>query len=85
MLDIDHTWAMAAAGEQLTYAVEAMRNDGSDWQRLIAIEFPARLNKTDERVTLRLLVDPLSAEVLADNLMHTARWLKALAELEDAS
>lgn len=82
MLSIDQTWAIAAPGDYATFAVEAMTNDGGNYQRLVALEFPARLNKTDELVTLRLLIAPEDAAGLAETLAHTYAWLRALAEME---
>lgn len=82
ILEADQSWLVAAAGDYEAFAVETMRRDGSNWQRLIAIRWPARINKTDEHVQLRLLVDPEDAAGLAQVLIHTATWLRTLAALE---
>lgn len=78
LIDVDQSWLMSAPGDYDTFAVEAMNRAGGNYQRLIALRWPARINKTDEAVTLRLLIDPADALGLADVLTHTATWLLAL-------
>jgi hypothetical protein len=82
MIEIDQSWLMAAPGDYEAFAVEAMTRSGTNWQRVVALRWPARINKTDEEVTLRLLVAPEDAIGLARVLMHTATWLASLAHLE---
>lgn len=79
MFDIRSTeWFVAAGGDYQTAAVETMKADGSAWQRLVALEWPARVNNSDERRTIRLLIDPDDALGLAQVLAQTALWMKAL-------
>jgi hypothetical protein len=68
-------WWLAAAGGYQTAAVEVMRSDGSDYDRLIASEFPCRRNHSDELRTIRLLISPDDAINYAATLAHSARWL----------
>lgn len=82
MIEVDQSWLMATDGEYSTFAVEMLRNDGSNWQRAIALRWPARINKTDEQVELRLVVSPEDAMGLAKVLLHTATWLASLEYLE---
>lgn len=81
MLEVDESWLLSAPGDYDTFAVESMTRDGGNWQRTIALRWPARINKTDERVLLRLLIAPEDALGLAELLTHTANWLAALASL----
>ena len=73
---------MTVPGDYQAAAVEAMRYDGSDWQRMIALEWPARRNHGKEHAVLRLMISPGDALGLAEVLTHTADWLKAAAEVE---
>lgn len=82
MLSADESWLVGAAGDYESFAVETMTRDGRNYQRAIAIRWPARINKTDERVTLRFIVSPDDAIGLAEVLTHTAQWLQSLAALE---
>lgn len=79
--DVDQTWAVTAAGDYESFAVEAFNRDGGDYDRLIAIRWPARLNKTDEHVSIRILMHPEDAVGLAEVLVHTARWMRAAEQL----
>ena len=80
MIDVDQSWLLSAPGEYDSFAVEAMTSDGGSYQRTIALRWPARINKTGEAVTLRLLIAPEDALGLADVLIHTATWLAAAGE-----
>jgi hypothetical protein len=73
----DEAWLLSAPGDYEAAAVEVFKQDGSNYQRLVAVQWPARLNNGTERVTVRLLIAPEDAEGLAGVLQHTARWLKA--------
>lgn len=82
MLDLrSQDWLLSAPGDYQTGAVEAMRNDGTDYQRLVALEWPARPNHGTETTTVRLLISPEDALGLAEMLAHTARWLMAAERL----
>lgn len=84
MIEADQSWLLAAAGDYDTFAIESMTRDGRNWQRAIAVRWPARINKTDEHVLLRLIISPDDAIGLAEVLTRTARWLQSLAALEEA-
>ena len=73
-------WWLTDPGDYTTAAVEAMRDDGSDFQRVIALTWPARRNHTEEKKVIRLLISPGDALGLAEILTHTARWLLAAEE-----
>lgn len=85
MVEVDQSWLLGTAGDYEAFAVESMTRDGRNWQRAIALRWPARINKTDERVLLRLIISPEDAEGLAEVLTHTATWLRSLAALEEAA
>lgn len=70
-------WWLTDGGDYQTAAVEAMTNDGSNHQTLIALEWPARLNHSTEVKRLRLLIHPDDALGLASVLAHTAAWLQS--------
>jgi hypothetical protein len=85
MIEVDQSWLLGTDGDYEAFAVETMKRDGTSWQRAIAVRWPARINKTDEKVLLRLLISPEDALGLADVLMHTAGWLQALAAIEEGT
>lgn len=68
-------WLFAAEGEYHTYVVEAFKRDGSGRQTLVAIEWPGRIRNTDDRVTVRVLIDPEDALGLFHTLADTLMWL----------
>lgn len=72
-------WLLSDGGDYQTAAVECFTNDGSNLQRLIALEWPARVNHSQERRRVRLLIHPEDAEGLADVLAHSVAWLDSLA------
>jgi hypothetical protein len=74
-------WWLTAVGDYETAAVETMRFDGSQWQRVIALRWPARRNHGKEFKTIRLMISPEDALGLAEVLTHTARWLMEAAEV----
>lgn len=81
MFDIrSEDWILASNGTFQTAALEAMRDDGSGHQVVVALEWPGRRNHTDEQVTVRLLMSPEDAEGLADVLEGTGRWLRQARE-----
>lgn len=83
MMDIRHEdWWISQTGDINTAAVETMRVDGSQFQRVIAIEIPVRKNHQTELETLRLMIHPESAISLAENLAHTGAWLLEHARRE---
>jgi len=71
-------WLLAAGGCYQTGAAETMRHDGTGWQRVVILEYPARRNHTDEHVTVRLMIHPQDALGLAETLAHTAAWMLGL-------
>ena len=79
----DDSWALANAGDYMTFAVDAFKNDGSNHQKLLALVFPARLNNTDEDITIRLLLSPEDAQGLAETMAHTVAWLRSLDQLSN--
>lgn len=79
MMDIrGDDWWLTQSGHVKTGAVETMRVDGSQWQRVIAVELPVRRNHDTEQETLRLMINPRTALLLAENLAHTGAWLLGL-------
>jgi hypothetical protein len=74
----DDPWYLSAGGDMQSCAVETMANDGGDFQRVVAMEIPVRLNHTDERSTFRLMIDPVDALQIAEHLCHTAGWMLGL-------
>lgn len=81
----DQSWLLGAAGDYESFAVETVTRDGRNWQRGIAVRWPARINKTNEHVMLRLIISPEDAVGLAEVLTHTAQWLMALKQIEDGT
>lgn len=68
-------WLLSAPGDYSTCAVETMRADGTDHQVLVAVEWPVRVNHSDEIRTVRLLIAPSDALGLARRIAHTVQWL----------
>lgn len=79
---MDAPWWLTAGGEYQAAAVEVMKDDGTNYDRCVALEWPARLNKTKEDQVLRLLISPEDAIGLAQVLVHTAAWMLGLPPLE---
>lgn len=71
-------WLLAAPGDYQTAAVETFKRDGSGYQRVIALEWPGRVNHSDEVRIVRLMVSADDALGLADVLTHTAKWLRSI-------
>ncbi len=76
MADIrDAKWNLTTAGDYGTFALSAFKNDGSNYQEVVAVQCSTRINGTDELETVRLLISPEDAVGLAKVLMHTGVWL----------
>lgn len=58
-----------------SFAAETMLRDGSNFQRVIAIEWRGQTNKTHEPATARVMMDPADAVGLAKTILHSAAWL----------
>lgn len=69
-------WLLTTQGEYHTAAAETMLGDGSGYQRVVVLEWPARRNHTDEQLTVRLMISPEDAVGLAEVLAHTAAWMQ---------
>jgi hypothetical protein len=80
-MEFDQSWILGDGGDYATAAVEAMTRDGGNYQRLVALQWPGRINHTDEHVTVRLLMDPRDAYSLAHSLLHSVKWLAAAKNL----
>lgn len=68
-------WINTAEGEYATSAGEAMKSNGANFQRVVMLQWPGRVNNSDERRTVRLLMAPEDALGLAEVLAHTAGWM----------
>lgn len=68
-------WILGDVGDYQTAAAETMRADGSDFQRVVLLEWPGRRNHTEDRLTVRLMLNPEDALGLAEVLAHTAVWM----------
>lgn len=80
ILNIDgEEWWLTEPGDHQAMAVEAMRLDGADWQRVVAFELPVRKNNGTDHKVLRVMMSPEDALGFAKVLTHTARWLEAAA------
>lgn len=64
-------------GTYSSFAAETMLRDGSNFQRVIAIEWKGQTNKTHEPATARVMMRPEDALGLAETIARTARWLIA--------
>jgi len=70
-------WIVSAPGDYQAAAALAMREDGSDLQTVVILEWPGRRNHTTEHVTVRLMMSPEDAIGLAETLATPAAWLIA--------
>lgn len=81
MFDLNaNDWMLTTGGDYQTAAGEVMKADGSNWQRVVMLEWPARRNhdhSQDGDTTVRLLISPEDAIGLAEVLRHTGEWLAA--------
>ena len=67
-------WLLAAAGDYQSAAAQTMKNDGSNLQNVVIVEWPARVNNSDEFRTVRLAMSPEDAAGLAEVLAHSAAF-----------
>ena len=77
LIEADQTWLLSDAGAYQAFAAETMNNDGGEYQRAVLLIWPCRINKTQEKAELRLVMSPADARYLADVLVHVTRWLEA--------
>lgn len=70
-------WWLTSPGDYDTGAAEAWQRDGSGYQRVVLLRWPARQNKGTKQTVLQLMLAPEDAEGLAKVLEHTARWLRS--------
>jgi hypothetical protein len=75
-------WILTAEGDYQSAAVEVLKADGSAVRKAVILEWPGRRNHSDELVTVRLMMAPDDAIGLADILVQSGRWLKAMEERE---
>lgn len=68
-------WWLTNEGEYQSGAAEMMKFDGSNFQRVVILEWPARLNKSKETKVLRLAMSPEDALNLAKAMAYSALWL----------
>ncbi|KKM27433.1 hypothetical protein LCGC14_1574730 [marine sediment metagenome] len=76
LLEADDSWFLTRPGEFQTAAVETWQSDGTGWQRLILMTWPARHNHGDEDEEVRLAISVEDAMGLVDTLIHTIKWLR---------
>jgi hypothetical protein len=79
-------WLLTGGGEYQTAAAEVMKADGSDWQRVVILEWPARVNHEhgpDAERTVRLMISPMDALGLAEVLANSALRLLGLDEVDE--
>lgn len=74
-------WVMTGEGDYQAAAALGCRSDGSEPRHVVILEWPGRINHTDERVQIRMMMAPEDALGLADVLSHAGRWLRARAAL----
>ena len=67
-------WLLAAAGDYQSAAAQTMKNDGSNLQNVVIVEWPARVNNSDEFRTVRLAMSPEDARGLAETIAHSAAF-----------
>lgn len=78
MMDLgSEEWLLLTSGDFHSAAVETMQRDGTGHQIAVALELPCRVNRSDERRTVRLLFDPEAAMDIALALAETGQWLVA--------
>lgn len=74
----DAEWLMTAGGDYRAAAAEVMLADGSNFDRAVILEWPARVNHSTEMRTVRLVMAAEDAIGLADVLAHAGGWLLGL-------
>jgi hypothetical protein len=79
MLDLHEgePWYLSNGGEYDTFAVYAFKKDGTDGEILVALQWPTRINRTDIKKFVQLLIHPDDARGLAEVLNSTCDWLDA--------
>lgn len=70
-------WLLTDEGDYATAAAETFRRDGSGYQPVVILRWPARVNHSTERRVVQLMISPEDAMGLADVLAHTAGWMLA--------
>lgn len=80
-LPLDETWAVTAPGDYHAGAVLAIHKATGNSRALVAITIPARLNHTDELVTIRLLIDPEDVTGIAEAISGAARWIRSCRDV----
>lgn len=83
MLDLHEgePWFMTDAGEYDTFALYAMKADGTNPQILVALQWPTRINRTDTKQVVQMLIHPDDAKGLAEILTATTDWLDAVKRI----
>lgn len=64
-----------------TCGAEVMKNDGSNWQQTIIVEFEGRFNRTDREGSMKAVLGLEAAVILHQNLGHSL--LALLGEDDD--
>lgn len=68
-------WILTAPGDYHTAGAQAMRSDGTDLQNVVVLQWPGRINHSDELVTVRLMMSPEDAVGLSETLGHSGKWM----------
>lgn len=69
-------WWLTDVGDYHAAAALAADADGTNQRPIIVLEWPARLNHSEQRETIRMLIDPEDAFAISGLLMHSVRWLE---------
>lgn len=72
--DFGDDWLLLTSGDVSSFAVEAFKEDGSAYQRLVCVEVPVRHNHQADDHQLRLAVSPDDAMQLAAFLVQSAQF-----------
>lgn len=73
-------WLLTSAGDYNSFAVEKFNTDGTE-ELAIVLEWPCRVNKTNDERVIRLVIHPDDALALSGVLAHTSGWLKEYERL----
>jgi len=68
----EESWILQVPGPYEISIIEAFKNDGSELQILIGLEFPGRFNKSPNVFKVRILITPEGAVHVGDKLMRSA-------------
>lgn len=74
-------WVMSALGEYGVAAAYGFKDTGdrdstlASMQPLVILQWPGRINKTNETVTVRMAMHPEDAVGLADGLRQSGEWM----------